>query len=70
MEKSVLKMLGTLMCALSACAVVVPVQDFDLQKVSGKGIRYNNDVIFQEVNIMFKIRDNTLLECSGTYSVV
>ncbi|XP_008305665.1 lipocalin-like [Cynoglossus semilaevis] len=36
MEKSVLKMLGTLMCALSACAVVVPVQDFDLQKIAGK----------------------------------
>ncbi|XP_041670451.1 prostaglandin D2 synthase b, tandem duplicate 1 [Cheilinus undulatus] len=36
MKSTLLRMLATLMCALAACAEVVPVADFDLQKMSGK----------------------------------
>ncbi|CAB1424772.1 unnamed protein product [Pleuronectes platessa] len=36
MSNSLLKMLGTLMCVLAACAQVVPVKDFNLEKMTGK----------------------------------
>uniref|UniRef100_A0A3Q3VWM5 Lipocalin/cytosolic fatty-acid binding domain-containing protein n=1 Tax=Mola mola TaxID=94237 RepID=A0A3Q3VWM5_MOLML len=36
MRNTLFKMLAALMCALSACANVMPVQDFDLQKMTGK----------------------------------
>lgn len=36
MRNTMLGMLGALMCVLAACAKVVPVQDFDLEKMAGK----------------------------------
>lgn len=36
MRNSMLRMLGALMCVLAACADVVPVRDFDLEKVRGR----------------------------------
>ncbi|XP_071341528.1 lipocalin-like [Trachinotus anak] len=36
MNNSLLRMLGTLMCVLAACADVVPVKDFSLEKMAGK----------------------------------
>ncbi|GAA6228347.1 lipocalin-like [Lates japonicus] len=36
MRNSMLRMLGALMCVLAACADVVPVSDFDLEKMAGK----------------------------------
>ncbi|KAK1885169.1 Lipocalin [Dissostichus eleginoides] len=36
MRNTLLRMLAALMCALTVCADITPVADFDLQKVSGK----------------------------------
>ncbi|KAK2859366.1 hypothetical protein Q5P01_003986 [Channa striata] len=36
MSKTLLKMLGTLMCVLAVCADVTPVKDFNLEKMTGK----------------------------------
>ncbi|XP_035475649.1 lipocalin [Scophthalmus maximus] len=36
MRNSLLRMLATLMCVLAACADVVPVKDFSLEKMAGK----------------------------------
>ncbi|XP_057680852.1 lipocalin-like [Corythoichthys intestinalis] len=36
MQNTVLRMLVALMCILAACADVMPVQDFDLQRMGGK----------------------------------
>ncbi|XP_034415937.1 prostaglandin D2 synthase b, tandem duplicate 1 [Cyclopterus lumpus] len=36
MRNTLLRMLGALMCVLAACAEVVPLQDFDLEKMAGK----------------------------------
>ncbi|XP_019942997.2 lipocalin-like [Paralichthys olivaceus] len=36
MRNSLLRMLGTMMCVLAACADIAPVKDFNLEKMAGK----------------------------------
>lgn len=55
MRNTLLRMLAALMCVLSACAEIMPVKDFDLQRVRQGEMLHHIDWYYNYINHFGKL---------------